>query len=167
MKAADEKTEQETLKEKGNEQFQKGQFEAAVKYWTSALELPATDAKLTSILYSNRAAAWLALKQYTQALGDCDRAIELQPGFERPYVRKCEILRAVQESKQDVPVKMINKQRRDLLTLLAMESKVPARAYALLAMDTAIAAIQAHTFTGHVADIDQVLGDFYQGLISR
>jgi tetratricopeptide (TPR) repeat protein len=75
----------ENLKTKGNTEFQSGNYLAALRYYTQALgivqiivlyflEIHPTDA-----LYTNRAAANIQLKDYTNALEDCKAALSLNP----------------------------------------------------------------------------------------
>jgi len=61
------------LKDKGNDFFKKGNFVAAINAYTSALML---DSKIPMI-YANRAACHLSLKQYNECIQDCSNALEL------------------------------------------------------------------------------------------
>lgn len=75
-----EKAEQK--KNLGNQEFKKGNFSAAVSYYTEAIETEPHEA-----IYSNRAASLIALKQYKQALEDCQAAQRMNPDFARLYKR--------------------------------------------------------------------------------
>ena len=44
------------------------------------------------VYYSNRAQAYLHMRMYSQALDDCQKAIEMEPEFEKPYYRKAKAL---------------------------------------------------------------------------
>lgn len=44
--------------------------------------------KWNSILYSNRAAANMAINQYQEAVMDCHNAINKDPNFVRAYLRR-------------------------------------------------------------------------------
>lgn len=60
------------LKDKGNDFFKKGNYVAAINAYSSALML---DSKIPMI-YSNRAACHLSLKQYKECIQDCTCALE-------------------------------------------------------------------------------------------
>lgn len=71
------------LKEKGNLAFKSGHFETAVEHYSSAIAMDAT----VAAFFSNRAAAWLALGSFEEAIQDCDSALQLDPKFAKAYVR--------------------------------------------------------------------------------
>ena len=56
----------EVKKNLGNNEFKNGNYSAAIAYYTEALEIEPHEA-----IYSNRAASYIALKQYKLALDDC------------------------------------------------------------------------------------------------
>ncbi|GAB4823241.1 hypothetical protein N2152v2_010287 [Parachlorella kessleri] len=74
----------EHAKELGNDAFTLGDYEAAVRHYSQALQLHPSDAKL----WSNRAAAYLAKGWYQQALHDADHAISLRPDWPKAWGRK-------------------------------------------------------------------------------
>ncbi|KZO92835.1 TPR-like protein [Calocera viscosa TUFC12733] len=62
------------LKDKGNAEFKKGRYEAAIEWYTKAISAePSEPTYLT-----NRAAAYIAQKRFAPALADCQRAHSLQ-----------------------------------------------------------------------------------------
>ncbi|EIM80318.1 TPR-like protein [Stereum hirsutum FP-91666 SS1] len=66
--------EAESLKERGNTFFKSSQYTDAIRLYTQAIDLlPTSPAYLT-----NRAAAFMALKQFRPALNDCQAASSLQ-----------------------------------------------------------------------------------------
>lgn len=71
-------------KEKGNASFKEGDYHAALKHYSEAIE---RDPK-NHLLYSNRVAALTKIGQMPAALEDCDRCIELCPTFAKIYNRK-------------------------------------------------------------------------------
>ncbi|CUA68298.1 DnaJ homolog subfamily C member 7 [Pongo abelii] [Rhizoctonia solani] len=64
----------EVIKERGNDQFRKGQYESAIESYSKAISLnPNEPSYLT-----NRAASYMALKKFAPALADCQTAASLQ-----------------------------------------------------------------------------------------
>ncbi|KAG9004910.1 hypothetical protein FRB93_010089 [Tulasnella sp. JGI-2019a] len=63
----------EELKEMGNLQFRQESYEAAVDTYSQAIAL-----KAEPVFYTNRAAAYMALKRFEPAAGDCEVAVLLQ-----------------------------------------------------------------------------------------
>jgi stress-induced-phosphoprotein 1 len=75
-------------KKKGNDSFLKGQYPEAIKAYSEAIRRNPDDAKL----YSNRAACYTKLAEFTMALKDSDDCIRLDPTFVKGYLRKGGIL---------------------------------------------------------------------------
>ncbi|KDR75064.1 hypothetical protein GALMADRAFT_140614 [Galerina marginata CBS 339.88] len=71
----------DVLKQQGNSLFANGNFKAALEKYTRAIVLDDSNA----ILWSNRSACHLSLKQYLDASGDA--AIELDPTYYKAYAR--------------------------------------------------------------------------------
>ncbi|XP_041984318.1 stress-induced-phosphoprotein 1 [Aricia agestis] len=72
------------LKEKGNAALSSGQYDEAVKFYTSAIEL---DPK-NHVLYSNRSAAHAKAENYSAALEDANITVSLNPTWSKGYSRK-------------------------------------------------------------------------------
>src|SRR5688500_14162361 len=70
-------------KTRGNEAFTKGDFETAVREFSTAIEQDPTDA----IFYSNRSGAYSSLHKFQEALDDAKKCIELKPEFVKGYSR--------------------------------------------------------------------------------
>jgi len=64
--------------------LKKGDFQNAIKYYSESMSLDPSNA----ILPANRAMAHLRLNKYTEALQDCDRAINLDEKFVKAYHRR-------------------------------------------------------------------------------
>lgn len=79
------------VKEKANDAFKKGDHEEAIKYYSECLELDANYKSYNSIIYANRAAAFMKLTKYQEALTDCDKSIELNADYTKAYFRRGEI----------------------------------------------------------------------------
>jgi tetratricopeptide (TPR) repeat protein len=85
----------EEKKNLGNEEFKKGNFLKAAKLYTEALgkthyllpNIVRIDFKENEAIYTNRAASYIALKEYKKALEDCHLALNLNPSFGKAYKR--------------------------------------------------------------------------------
>lgn len=71
------------LRLKGNDQFMAGEYEAAVSFYSHAIELSSFD----PLLYGNRAQSYLKLKKLREALSDAKRAVYLKPEWEKGHYR--------------------------------------------------------------------------------
>jgi DnaJ family protein C protein 7 len=69
------------MKEEGNTQYKAGRWQAAVDLYTSALEVDPTNKGTNSKILQNRALCRLKLKQYDDAIADCEKAISLDPQY--------------------------------------------------------------------------------------
>ena len=66
----------------GNNEYKKGNYGAAIAYYTAALRCA-----LNEQVLSNRAMTYLAVKEYKLAVDDCKNAIRINPEFPRTYKR--------------------------------------------------------------------------------
>ena len=75
------------FKEIGNARYKEGKYADAIEAYGSAIDEDPTNCTY----YSNRAAAYLMLKKYDEALNDCKKISELDPSFTKAYTRasKC------------------------------------------------------------------------------
>lgn len=70
-------------KEKGNAAFAQGDWKSAVRWYTTAISMNSTDATY----YSNRAAAYTKLGQWSKALADGRSAVALKPDWPKAHHR--------------------------------------------------------------------------------
>jgi tetratricopeptide (TPR) repeat protein len=74
------------MKNVGNKYMANEKFEEALRAYSEAILLSPTGPQ-SHIFYSNRAAASLSLKRYTEAVDDARRSIALQPTFGKAHAR--------------------------------------------------------------------------------
>ncbi|XP_065358280.1 dnaJ homolog subfamily C member 7 isoform X1 [Calliphora vicina] len=77
----------EEKKNLGNDQYKAQNYQSALKFYSDAISLCPDSATY----YGNRAACYMMLSNYTNALNDARTAVRLDPKFEKAYVRiaKC------------------------------------------------------------------------------
>lgn len=73
----------ERAKARGNDAFARGEYEAAARSYTLALNLDPN----SHVLLSNRSAAACALGDFAGALEDARAAVELMPGWAKGHSR--------------------------------------------------------------------------------
>ncbi|EME50157.1 hypothetical protein DOTSEDRAFT_68876 [Dothistroma septosporum NZE10] len=69
------------MKEEGNAHFKSGRYQRAIDVYNTALEVDPTNKGTNSKILNNRAMCWTRLKQYSKAMEDCDKAIQLDPTY--------------------------------------------------------------------------------------
>ncbi|KAH8673852.1 hypothetical protein BX600DRAFT_509082 [Xylariales sp. PMI_506] len=80
------------MKEEGNADYKAGRWQAAFDKYTQALEVDPTNKSTNSKLYQNRALCRLKLKQYDEAIADCEKAITLDPQYMKARKTKANAL---------------------------------------------------------------------------
>uniref|UniRef100_G3PTM0 Small glutamine rich tetratricopeptide repeat co-chaperone beta n=1 Tax=Gasterosteus aculeatus aculeatus TaxID=481459 RepID=G3PTM0_GASAC len=73
----------EQLKNEGNNHMKEENYRCAVECYTKAIDMDLRNA----VYYCNRAAAHSKLGNYTEATGDCERAIGIDPTYSKAYGR--------------------------------------------------------------------------------
>jgi len=74
----------EAEKNKGNQEFQAGNYAKAVEYYTYACEMEPKN----HIFLTNRSTAYAAMKQWEKSLRDADKAIALNGSWAKGFFRK-------------------------------------------------------------------------------
>jgi stress-induced-phosphoprotein 1 len=74
----------ETYKNKGNTEYQAGNYPAAVENYTYAIEMEPKN----HIYVTNRSTAYAAMKQWEKSLKDADKAIALKSDWAKGFFRK-------------------------------------------------------------------------------
>lgn len=78
-------------KEKANAKFKEGKYKEAMQLYTECLQLDPEYRSYNAIIYCNRSAAYLRLKNLSAALADINKSIELNPNYAKAYFRRAEI----------------------------------------------------------------------------
>lgn len=74
----------DALKNLGNEEYARGNYEEAIGLYTRAIELDDTN----PVFFSNRAQAHLTMGNFSKAIADCDIALKIDQQFIKAYFRK-------------------------------------------------------------------------------
>lgn len=74
--------------ERGHQATRQGDYRAALILLSRAIKSGALDDGNLAVAYNNRCAVFNVLLRLDQALGDCTRAVQLQPEFARAYVNR-------------------------------------------------------------------------------
>ncbi|KAK3692434.1 hypothetical protein B0T22DRAFT_13649 [Podospora appendiculata] len=69
------------MKEEGNSEYKAARWQSAVDKYTAALEIDPLNKGTNSKILQNRALCRIKLRQYDEAISDCDRAISLDPTY--------------------------------------------------------------------------------------
>jgi tetratricopeptide (TPR) repeat protein len=89
--AHDDMTSPEEYKEAGSKAYRENDFQKAISDWTNAIA-GSKDPNLLKVVYSNRSAAYLKLKQYILALADGEKCVSLDSTWSKGYTRKGDAL---------------------------------------------------------------------------
>lgn len=69
------------MKEEGNAEYKAGRWQAAFDKYSAALQVDPSNRGTNSKLYQNRALCRLKLKQFNDAIADCEKAISLDSSY--------------------------------------------------------------------------------------
>ncbi|CAH0016592.1 unnamed protein product [Clonostachys rhizophaga] len=76
------------IKTIGNEAYKKGQFAKALEVYSDALVIWPRDTTNNARVALNRAQAYIKLGEVELAIKDCERALRLDPSYEKPHIIK-------------------------------------------------------------------------------
>lgn len=76
-----------SLQTAGNEAFQSGRYAEAVEHYTAALSCNVESRPFAAICFCNRAAAYKALGQITDAIADCSLATALDGDYHKVFFK--------------------------------------------------------------------------------
>jgi tetratricopeptide (TPR) repeat protein len=69
----------ESMKEKGNEEFKKGNYEKAIEFYTYATEM---DPK-NHTFFTNRSLCYAQMKKWDKSLRDAEKSVQLKGDWEK------------------------------------------------------------------------------------
>eukprot|EP00934_Nitzschia_sp_Nitz4_P007539 Nitzschia sp. Nitz4//scaffold192_size41448//7391//11414//NITZ4_007481-RA/size41448-processed-gene-0.55-mRNA-1//1//CDS//3329540224//7529//frame0 len=96
------------LKRNANAKFNRGDIAGARLIYTEALACLPNDRDHEEVraclasLYANRAVTYFREKEFRQSTWDCDKALELEPRSEKPYIRKARALTELRSFKEAI-----------------------------------------------------------------
>ncbi|XP_010453321.1 PREDICTED: uncharacterized protein LOC104735264 [Camelina sativa] len=85
------------LKSAGNEAFQSGRHTEAVEHYTAALACNVESRPFTAVCFCNRAAAYKALGQFSDAIADCSLAIALDQNYSKAISRRATLFEMIRD----------------------------------------------------------------------
>lgn len=132
------------MKEEGNTEFKAGRHQSAIKKYSEALEIDASNKMMNAKLLQNRAQCKIKLKQYDDAIADAERAVSLDPGYNKARKTKANALgqagrwedsvkewksiaelepedRTIQKEIRKAELELKKSQRKDYYKLLGLE----------------------------------------------
>lgn len=93
-----------SFKENGNESFKRKSYKDAIEFYTKAIQTKCDRPEIDEACYVNRAACNLELQNYGKVLGDCSKALNLNPKNMKALYRSAKACIAVDrlDEAQDV-----------------------------------------------------------------
>ncbi|CAH2093739.1 unnamed protein product [Euphydryas editha] len=89
-------SEAENLKNKGNEAFKSQNYGEAISLYSKAINLAEKDTRELATYLKNRAAAYLKIKEYNNAIKDCDDALKIIPEDPKALFRRSQALESLE-----------------------------------------------------------------------
>lgn len=87
----------EKFKDNGNVAFKNGDWIEAIEMYSKAIEaICDPDSKNVAIYLKNRAAAYLKLNKFEEALEDCENSLKNAPGDPKALYRRCQALESLE-----------------------------------------------------------------------
>ena len=111
-----------SLKNKADDAYLRGDLDSSIVFYGDAIATaPPEDSAFVAVCYSNRAACRRRKRDLVPALEDCDRALELYPGYARALFRRACVLLELDRPAVDAFVAVVRFDRNwpDLVDWLA------------------------------------------------
>ncbi|KAL8214536.1 hypothetical protein R6Q57_003985 [Mikania cordata] len=140
----------------GNEAYKSGRYTEAVENYTSALSCSAESHPFAAICFCNRAAAYRALGQISDAIADCSLAMALDPSYLKAISRRAsfyEMIRDYGQAAKDLrrlvssltsQIDKLNELRQTQIRLNHIEDEskkeIPLNMYLILGVESTAAA---------------------------
>ena len=86
----------EGCKESGNVAFKKGDIDEAIRWYSTAVESEEKGENMY-LIFGNRAACYLRQERWSEALGDCEKALIAKPNWGKALWRKSQSLMGLKE----------------------------------------------------------------------
>jgi len=84
-----------SLKSSADDKFKANNYKAAALAYSNALKVDPSARRWNAILYSNRAAAHMSLGMFSDAVQDCNQAIQRDPDFAKAFLRRARAFRTM------------------------------------------------------------------------
>jgi DnaJ family protein C protein 7 len=81
----------EKLKKDGTDAFAAASFKEAIERFSECLELDPLNNSYNSTILFNRSMAYIKVSQYTEAMKDLDRAIEINEDYTKAYLKRGDV----------------------------------------------------------------------------
>jgi hypothetical protein len=82
-------------KERADQFFKDTNFTSAISCYGAAMKSDPSAFRWAAVLHSNRAAAFMSLNMFQDAVNDCNSAAAKDPGYNRAYLRRARALRGL------------------------------------------------------------------------
>lgn len=82
----------ERCRQEGNQAFTQGEYDKAMRKYSEGLTVDSHNHQANALFHCNRAAAACAMGLHTEAVRDCDSALELRPSYGKALLRRARAL---------------------------------------------------------------------------